>query len=131
MLGMARTYKAQEDKAKCVEWYQKATKLPTKRKKASVSTYSRSPLVAAITLKRAEWNCEVADCASPVLEGTDGKPLVEVHHLHRLADGGTDDIANTVCVCPNHHRALHYGKVASKLREQLEALRGGEGIFSA
>ena len=104
--------------------YQKASKLPTKRKKASVSTYSRSPLVAAITLKRAEWKCEVADCASPVLEGNDGKPLVEVHHLHRLADGGVDEISNTVCVCPNHHRALHYGKVAAKLRDELEKSRG-------
>lgn len=103
--------------------YQKASKLPTKRKKASVSTYSRSPLVAAITLKRADWKCEVEGCTSPILEGNDGKPLVEVHHLHRLADGGADEITNTVCVCPNHHRALHYGKAERELREQLEAIR--------
>jgi predicted HNH restriction endonuclease len=103
--------------------YKKASKLPTKRKKVSVSTYSRSPLVAAITLKRADWKCEVSACTSPVLEGNDGVPLMEVHHLHRLADGGADEIGNTVCVCPNHHRALHYGKAASKLRQGLEALR--------
>jgi 5-methylcytosine-specific restriction protein A len=111
--------------------YQKATKLPTKRKKANVSTYSRSPLVAAITLKRAAWRCEVEGCTSPILEGNDGKPLVEVHHLHRLADGGADDIGNTVCICPNHHRALHYGKVAAKLREQLEGLRGSSVTSAA
>ena len=58
-----------------------------------------------------------------MLQGTDAKPLVEVHHLHRLADGGADEISNTVCVCPNHHRALHYGKVAVTLREGLESLR--------
>ena len=103
--------------------YQNAPKLPTKRKKASVSTYSRSPLVAAITLKRASWQCEVERCTSPILEGNDGNPLVEVHHLHRLADGGSDEIINTVCVCPNHHRALHHGKLAGELRERLEKLR--------
>jgi len=111
--------------------YEKAAKLPTRRKTASVATYSRSPLVAAITLKRADWKCEVAACTSPVLEGNDGKPLVEVHHLHRLADGGADDIANTVCVCPNHHRALHYGKLAAKLRGDLEALRAEEIALAA
>src|SRR5688572_6344554 len=98
--------------------YRKATKLPTKRKKANVVTYSRSALVGAITLKRAKWKCEVSACTAPVLEGNDGVPLMEVHHLHRLADGGEDEIGNTVCVCPNHHRALHHGKLAPKLREQ-------------
>ena len=104
--------------------YKKAPKPRPSRKKANVSTYSRSPLVAAITLNRAQWKCEVEGCTSPILEGSNGRPLVEIDHLHRLADGGADEIWNTACVCPNHHRALHFGKDAAVLRERLEAVRG-------
>jgi len=41
--------------------------------------------------------------------------------------GGPDTIDNTVCVCPNHHRELHFGKRAGLLRDQLERLRLGNG----
>lgn len=99
--------------------YAKAPRNRTKRSRASVSTFNRSPLVVAITVSRAQWRCEVEGCGSPILNGRDGKPLVEVHHLHRLADGGADDIYNTVCVCPNHHRALHHGILADQIRRQL------------
>ena len=38
----------------------------------------------------------------------DGDFYLEVHHLRRLADGGTDTISNAVAVCPNCHRRLHF-----------------------
>ena len=33
-----------------------------------------------------------------------GAPFLEIHHLKRLADGGSDTISNTVAICPNCHR---------------------------
>jgi len=35
---------------------------------------------------------------------------LEIHHLKRLADGGSDKITNTIAVCPDCHRELHYGE---------------------
>jgi len=104
--------------------YAKAPRPPSRRSSRSVPGYSRSPLVVAITLLRAQWKCEVAACPSPMFQDKDGTPLVEVHHLHRLADNGPDDISNTVCVCANHHRALHHSTAASKLKDELTILRG-------
>ena len=37
-----------------------------------------------------------------------GARYLEVHHLKRLADGGSDTIENAVAVCPNCHRELHF-----------------------
>lgn len=90
--------------------------------------FVRNPKVVAITLLRANWKCEVDGCSSPVIEGKDGSPLLEVHHLIRLADGGIDDPSNTVCVCPNHHRELHNGKNAMTQTESLQALRYSESL---
>ena len=109
--------------AELMSAYAKAPRPPASRKSRSVPAYTRSPLVVAITLLRADWKCEIATCTSPRFEDKDGVPLVEVHHLRRLADGGPDEISNTVCVCANHHRALHYSTIAAKLRDELAALR--------
>ena len=32
---------------------------------------------------------------------------MEEHHVITLADGGPDDIYNTVAICPNCHRKMH------------------------
>jgi hypothetical protein len=103
--------------------YRQSPKTQTRKQSVQSETFVRDPKVVAITLLRANWKCEVAECSSPLIEGSDGKPIMEVHHLIRLADGGIDDPSNTVCVCPNHHRALHYGKNAVEIRELLETLR--------
>ncbi len=48
------------------------------------------------------------DRLNVVFEREDGSPL-EVHHVIRLADGGSDTINNSVALCPNCHRELHFG----------------------
>ena len=106
-----------------LEAYSRTPRLPTRRAETTAWSYTRSPLVVAITVERANWKCEVNECTSPIFIGNDGNPIVEVHHLHRLADGGADDPSNTVCVCPNHHRALHHSKDAPALRNSLVILR--------
>ncbi|WP_306234570.1 HNH endonuclease [Burkholderia pseudomallei] len=45
--------------------------------------------------------------------------FLEVHHLRKLADGGSDMVTNAVAVCPNCHRRLHFSKDACAYRETL------------
>jgi predicted HNH restriction endonuclease len=115
--------------AELVESYQRAPKQQTRKQPTQSETFVRNPKVVAITLLRAHWLCEVDGCTSPMIEGADGKPIMEVHHLVRLADGGIDDPSNTVCVCPNHHRELHHGKKSVKLTIRLQELRKTEGAL--
>lgn len=106
--------------------YRKSARSPVVRATVLTQSFQRSALVVAITKQRADWRCEVPDCPSPRIEAADGEPIVEVHHLQRLADGGPDTIDNTVCVCPNHHREFHLGRRAAELREVLVRLRSPE-----
>ncbi len=48
------------------------------------------------------------DTPNEVFEREDGSPL-EVHHVIRPADGGSDTINNSVALCHNCHRELHFG----------------------
>lgn len=46
-------------------------------------------------------------------------PILEIHHVDRLADGGPDVPANAVALCPNCHREAHYGDRADAIRQEL------------
>ncbi|WP_438267480.1 HNH endonuclease [Haladaptatus halobius] len=50
---------------------------------------------------------------------------MEVHHVHRLSDGGPDDPESVIALCPNCHRRSHNGadkdEFNQRLIEQLEA----------
>jgi hypothetical protein len=122
---------AKQPLADLLQQYQKGSKGAPLKSTVSVITYQRSALVVAITKLRAGWRCEVAECASPVAFNTEEEPIVEVHHLERLADGGPDTLENTVCVCPNHHRELHLGRRAKELRRALEQLRAQDVLQAA
>ncbi|PJC93666.1 HNH endonuclease [Aeromonas lusitana] len=80
--------------------------------------FARDPQVKAWVLRAAASLCECCDKPAPFITAM-GEPFLEVHHLRTLADGGSDTISNTVALCPNCHRALHYG--ADKL-ERREAI---------
>ena len=80
-------------------------------KQSNIATivYSRDPLVKAWVLQNANGTCEA--CSSPApFEKSDGAPYLEVHHIHLLSEGGSDTVNNTIAVCPNCHRNLHFGK---------------------
>jgi len=67
----------------------------------------RNPAVKAYVLKQSQGNCEDCGSKAPFIMA-DGRPYLEVHHIKHLADGGSDTVENTVALCPNCHRALHY-----------------------
>lgn len=75
----------------------------------SASTqFARDPKVVAWVLNAAGGRCECCGNDAPFAR-IDGSPYLEVHHLKRLADGGTDRVSNAIALCPNCHRELHFG----------------------
>lgn len=81
-------------------------------------TYARDPAVKAWVLRQAAGCCELCDCSAPFLR-EDGFPYLEVHHVTPLAEGGSDKISNTVALCPNCHRRMHYGQSKLALRDEV------------
>jgi len=51
-----------------------------------------------------EGCCQICEWSSMQIYGTE---LCQAHHIQWLSRGGTDDLANMVLVCPNHHQAIH------------------------
>lgn len=90
----------------------KKNSIPEKVDRLS-SGFKRDPDVVAEALIRARGVCERCGNPAPFKRATDGTPYLEVHHKIRLADGGEDTVENTIAVCPNCHRELHFGNLAS------------------
>lgn len=95
----------------------KGSKKPIKKTQSSEQIV-RDPEVHAWILNNSKWVCECCNKAAPFSK-TDGYKYLEVHHVKRLADGGSDTIANAIAVCPNCHRELHYGENRDNLVNSL------------
>lgn len=75
----------------------------------TTKSYIRDPKVKAWVLRRANGICELCKQPAP-FTSIDGLSYLEAHHVKPLAEGGPDTPDNTVAVCPNCHRELHFGK---------------------
>lgn len=84
----------------------------------TVVQFERDPAVKTWVLDEAEGVCECCEQPAP-FRNTDDQPFLEVHHVRKLAEGGSDTITNAVALCPNCHRALHYGMRAKELVQGL------------
>ena len=83
-----------------------------------VTQYQRDASVKAWVLKEAKGICE--SCKKPApFNGSDGLPYLEVHHVRQLAEHGMDTPENSVAICPNCHRALHYGERSKEMIARL------------
>jgi 5-methylcytosine-specific restriction protein A len=78
------------------------------KKESSFQTYERSPAVKAYVLQRANSRCEL--CGNLTFLTINETYYLEVHHIISLSENGADTTANTVGLCPQCHRELHYGK---------------------
>ena len=87
-------------------------------KEVKVTYRERNPFVAEYTKKRAGGICDLCGNNAPFNDRS-GYPYLEEHHVITLADGGPDDIYNTVAVCPNCHRKMH----ALKRKKDLNKLQ--------
>jgi 5-methylcytosine-specific restriction protein A len=74
--------------------------------------YQRNPYIVLRALQRANGVCERCLSAAPFIRNSDGTPYLEVHHKIPLAQGGEDTFENTVALCPNCHRLMHFGPIA-------------------
>ena len=86
--------------------------------KSLTTDYERDASVKAWVLDIASGLCECCNQPAPFIT-VEGTPFLEVHHVCRLADGGSDTVENAVAICPNCHRELHYGADRDKLIEHL------------
>jgi 5-methylcytosine-specific restriction protein A len=72
--------------------------------------YRRNPDVVAEVLFLARGVCQRCLKHAPFVRRRDSTPYLEVHHRTVLAQGGEDTVENSIALCPNCHRELHYGQ---------------------
>ena len=70
--------------------------------------YTRDLKVKQYTLRRANGICDLCGESAPFVTNKN-EPYLESHHVISLSNGGYDSIVNTVALCPNCHRKMHYG----------------------
>lgn len=80
-----------------------------RQKEIRTFQYERDPKVVAYTLMMANGVCSDCKNKGPFISKITGLPYLEVHHVRTLKDGGSDTTDNVVALCPNCHRARHYG----------------------
>ncbi len=81
----------------------------------------RDSAVKEYTKRRANGYCELCKEPAPFLK-SNGEPYLEVHHLVTISENGPDHITNTVALCPNCHRKLHYAKTQSDKELLIEVI---------
>lgn len=87
-------------------------------KKVELTSFVRDPDVKAWVLINAGGVCENCGKRAP-FETSSGIPYLEVHHVKTLADLGPDTPENTVALCPNCHKSLHFSHERNLLVEAL------------
>lgn len=85
----------------------------------TVKQHDRIPTVSAIAKLRAGFKCEIQGCNYEPFIGLYYLPYVEVHHIKQLSDGGEDTLKNVACLCPKHHREIHFGENKERLKKIL------------
>ena len=112
-------------------WYKKqgqtiSTQTKTTKKQIQSTITVRSEAIKLYALKRANGICEGCESKAP-FHSKKG-PYLEVHHVHRLGDGGPDHPENVIGLCPNCHSRVHHNidgmKFNKKLIEKLLTIEG-------
>ena len=85
--------------------------------------YKTNTRLAKTVIKRHNYICEI-DGTHISFVNSKGKPYMEAHHLLPMSSQkqyfpiNIDREENIVCLCPNCHRAIHYGNLDEK-KERL------------
>jgi len=85
----------------------------------TIYTYPRNNTLKNYVKRRSNYSCEMPGCHYHGFYKDNEELYIEVHHIIPLSEGGEDSINNTVALCPNCHRALHYANNRQELREIL------------
>jgi len=101
--------------------YRAGTEAPNRRETDTRSSFvERSAAVRSYVLTRANGVCEGCLQPAPFMR-PNGLPFLEVHHLHRLSDGGPDHPARVSAICPNCHRRVHFGHQGNEFNHIISA----------
>jgi 5-methylcytosine-specific restriction protein A len=80
----------------------------------------RSAAARRAVLLRSQGNCENPSCTGEARDLTDtGDPILEIDHIHDLAEGSPDDPAQMAALCPNCHAIKTRGRTREQLRQTL------------
>ena len=88
--------------------------------------YQTNTRLAKTVIKRHNYICEI-DCLHTSFINSKGKPYMEAHHLIPMSSQkdflpvNIDREENIICICPNCHRAIHYGSIDEK-KDRLSKL---------
>jgi 5-methylcytosine-specific restriction protein A len=91
---------------------------PERSTVAATRSVKRDPAVVAWVLRNANGTCELCSSIAPFFT-SENRPYLEIHHVVTLASGGPDTVFNTVALCPNCHRAMHFSSARAALTEKL------------
>jgi len=97
--------------------HHKSSKATPRQQKVQI--YARSAAIKQYALKRSKGKCESCQKKAPFVS-PNGKPFLEVHHIHKLSDGGHDDPNWVIALCPNCHRRAHYSIDANEFNKNLK-----------
>jgi len=84
----------------------------------TITVYKRDPEIKASVLQSANGYCELCEDKA-FLKSKNNIPYLEVHHLRKLSDKGSDTVTNAVAICANCHRKLHYANNRDELLNDL------------
>ncbi len=84
-----------------------ARKEKKKPKQVTSQRQDRNGYIAAYAVRRANGLCQLCGNLAPFIKPS-GYPCLEVHHIQWLSKGGLDVSENTVALCPNCHRKMHF-----------------------
>ena len=91
-----------------------------RRSTRNVNVLLRSAAARRAVLARSRGRCENPGCTGQAGDLTDsGAPILEIDHIHELAQGGADDPAQMIALCPNCHAIKTRGSTREELRDVL------------
>lgn len=82
-------------------------------------TFDRSITIAKTAISAARYACQHDNNHWSFVSGSTGKLYLEPHHLVPISlqaefSNSLDCVANIIVLCPNCHRAIHYGDIPTK-----------------
>lgn len=79
----------------------------------------RSARINRMVKKRAKGYCEA--CGKKIeMYDNDGDPIVFVHHIVPISEGGEDSVYNTAAICADCHMRIHYASDGIEYNEGLK-----------
>ena len=108
LLKKTKTRQEQVSKLSNDELLKKISMIPSKlRCRQSISNqFERNEYISEYSRRKANGKCLLCKSNAP-FKNKNGEPYLEIHHIKWLANGGKDNLENTVALCPNCHKKMH------------------------